>query len=119
MVFINSNVKSYGISLRTMPSQKDIITFRYAHVAVQQLRSPIQFGQAARVEFSDGIPTVVVGVTQENLADDFFIEYNRIISRNIFLNVGFSLSFAGEGIESIVGDTSLWTGGFLNVVFNY
>ncbi len=119
MVFINSNVKSFGISLRTMPSPKDIITLRYNHIAAQQLRSPVQFGQAARVEFSDDIPTVVVGVLQPSLADDFFIEYNRVISQHIFFNVGFSMSFAGEGIDSIVGETSIWTGGFLNVVLNY
>ncbi|GAA4812908.1 alginate export family protein [Litoribaculum gwangyangense] len=119
MVFINSNVKSFGLSIRMMPSQKDIITFRYASIAAQQLNSPIQFGQAARVEFSDNIPTVVVGVSQPSLANDFFIEYNRIINRNIFFNAGFSMSFAGNGIENIVGDTSIWTGGFVNIVFNY
>ncbi|WP_345005654.1 hypothetical protein [Snuella lapsa] len=51
MVFINSNVQSNGVSIRVSPSKKDIITLRYAHISAQQLRSPIQFGQAARVEF--------------------------------------------------------------------
>lgn len=119
MVFINSNVKAFNLSIRMVPSPKDIVTLRYSNISVQQLRSPIQFGQAARVEFSDNIPTVVTGVTQRGLADDFFIEYNRIISRNIYFNAGFSMSFAGNGIESIVGETSIWTGGFVNVVFNY
>ncbi|EZH72352.1 hypothetical protein ATO12_23145 [Aquimarina atlantica] len=119
MVFINSNVQSHGLSIRLQPKPKDIITFRYSHIRAQQLQSPIQFGQAARVEFSDGIPTVVAGVTNKHLADDFFIEYNKVITQNIYVNAGFSLSIAGKGIENIVGDTSLWTGAFLNVVFNY
>ena len=119
MVFINSNVKAFTLSLRMVPSVKDVITLRYSFISAQQLRSPIQFGQAGRVEFSDGIPTVVSGVTQENLADDLFIEYNRVITKNIFLNAGLAISFAGKGITSIVEDVSPWSGGFLNVVFNY
>ncbi|MDC7997998.1 alginate export family protein [Gilvibacter sediminis] len=119
MVFINSNLRSFMLSLRVMPSQKDILTLRYANIAAQQLRSPIQFGQAARVEFSDGIPTVVSGVTEANLANDIFLEYNRVVSRNLFVNAGFAFSFAGDGINNIVGDTSVWSGAFVNVVFNY
>lgn len=119
MVFINSNLKSYGLTFRMSPSPRDIITLRYANIAAQQLRSPIQFGQAARVEINNGTTTVVSGVTRENLADDFFIEYNRIINKNIYFNAGLAISFARNGIESIVGDTSAWSGGFINVVFNY
>ncbi|MBN1184961.1 MAG: hypothetical protein JXB49_21935 [Bacteroidales bacterium] len=119
MVFINSNVQSHGLSLRIFPSKKDILTLRYAHISVQQLLSPIQFGQATRVEFSEDIPTVISGVTNRHLADDIFLEYNRIINQNIYFNAGFSISFPGKGIRSIVGNTSNWTGGFVNIVFNF
>ncbi|MDY2586831.1 alginate export family protein [Winogradskyella aquimaris] len=120
MVFINSNVKAFGFSVRTMPSPKDILTFRYNAISAHKLRSPLQFGQAARVDFADGEgSTVIAGVTEKPLADDFFLEYNRIINQNIFFNVGFSMSFAGKGITSIRPDVSTWTGGFANIVFNY
>ena len=119
MVFINSNLKAFGVTLRMMPSPKDILTLRYTNVSVYELRSPIQFGQAARVEFSDGIPTVVAGVTEPELADDIFIEYNRIISKNIFFNAGVAVSFSGNGINNITNDTSPWNGGYVNIVFNY
>ena len=119
MVFINSNVQSFGVTVRVMPSLKDIITFRYANISVHRLLSPVQFGQAARVEFSDGVPTVVSGVLERPLADDFFVEYNRVINKNIFFNAGLSISFAGKGITSIVDSTNAWSGGFVNVVFNY
>lgn len=119
MVFINSNVQSHGLSLRLILPKKNILTLRYAHISAQQLLSPIQFGQATRVEFSEDIPTVISGVTNRKLADDFFLEYNRIINQNIYFNAGFSISFPGKGIRSIVGNTSNWTGGFVNIVFNY
>ncbi|GAA0732916.1 alginate export family protein [Aquimarina litoralis] len=119
MVFINSNVQSQGITFQVRPSSSDIITLRYAHIAAQQLRSPIQFGQAARVEFSNEIPTVIAGVTNSHLADDVFIEYNKIIGKHLFFNAGFSISFPGKGIRNITNSTSNWTGGFLNFVINY
>ncbi|MBL7472233.1 alginate export family protein [Robertkochia sediminum] len=76
MVFINSNVEAYAFTARAKPTEKDAFTLRYAHVRAMELKSPVQFGQAARVEFSeDGIPTVVTGVNKRSLAEDFFLEY--------------------------------------------
>jgi hypothetical protein len=119
MVFINSNVQAHGLTLRFLPTMQDIVTLRYSHIRVNELRSTIQFGQATRVVFSGEIPTVFPGVTQPHLADDFFIEYTRVISHNIYLTTGFSLSVAGNGISSITGDTANWTGGFINVVCDF
>ena len=119
MVFINSNVQAFTLSFRMVPSPRDIITLRYTNIAVHQLRSPIQFGQAARVDFSDGASTVVSGVTERGLGDDFFIEYNRVINKNIFFNAGFSVGLAGKGITVLTDTTSTWTGAFANIVFNY
>jgi len=120
MVFINSNVQSHGLSLRLKPTALDAVTLRYAHVRVDQLRSPVQFGQATRLDFSDGISTVVSGVTDAHLSDDFFVEYNRIVNPNTFLNAGISTSIPGRGIKKVAGgDAPNWTGVFFNIVFNY
>lgn len=120
MVFINSNVQAAGASLRVVPTQRDIFTLRYSYIAAHRLRSPLQFGQAARVDFSDGEQsTVVSGVTMHHVADDLFLEYNRVVSANIFVNAGVSVSVAGAGIQSIVGSTTNWSGAYLNVVVNY
>ncbi|WP_235857815.1 alginate export family protein [Marimonas lutisalis] len=120
MVFINSNVQSHNLALRLKPGPKDTITFRYAHIRANELFSPIQFGQGTRVVFSNGVPTVISGVTDPHLADDFFVEYSRIINQNTFLTAGVSLSKPGSGITGAVGgNVPNWTGGFLNVVFNF
>jgi hypothetical protein len=120
MVFINTNVNAHGLALRLAPTPRDTVTFRYAHIRANELFSPIQFGQATRVDFGDGVSTVISGVTDPHLSDDFFIEYNRIINRNTFLTAGISLSVPGAGITSVVaGDVPNWTGGFINVVFNF
>lgn len=120
LVFINSNVQSHQLTLKLMPSPKDFLTFRTAYIAVNKLRSPIQFGQATRLEITDNLGSVISGVTHRHLANDFFVEYTRLLNRNIFLTTGFSISTPGKGIKVAAGGSApAWTGGFVNVVVNY
>lgn len=115
--FINSNVNALTLAFRVKPTQRDTLTLRYAHIRANELNSPIQFGQATRVDINGN---VVTGVTDAHLADDIFLEYSRVINRNTFLTAGFSASFPGAGINNVVGgDAPVWTGGFVNVVVNY
>lgn len=120
MVFINSNVHAHTLALRMQPTKQDTLTLRYSHIRANELRSPIQFGQATRVDTTGGTANVISGVTNAHLSDDVFLEYNRIINRNTFLTAGLSVSFPGKGIRTTVdGDVPNWTGAFVNVVFNY
>lgn len=119
MVFINSNVNAHQIALRITPTERDTLTLRYAYIDANQLRSPVQFGQATRVDLTSYAPGLVTGVTNRHLADDFFVEYTRKLSANIYLTAGYSLSFPGAGIASIVNSKTPWTGGFINVVASY
>ncbi|MEL7091599.1 MAG: alginate export family protein [Pseudomonadota bacterium] len=115
--FINSNVNALSVAVQVKPTQKDTLTLRYAHIRANELNSPVQFGQATRIDAS-GI--VVSGVTDAHLADDLFLEYSRIINRNTFLTAGVSVSFPGAGIDNVIGGSAdPWTGGFVNVVFNF
>ena len=118
--FINSNVNALSLAVQMRPSPRDTITARYAHIRANELRSPIQFGQATRLETSGAGANVVSGVTDAHLADDVFLEYSRIINRNTFLTGGLAISFPGQGIKDIVGsDAEPWTGAFVNVVVNF
>lgn len=122
MVYINSNVRAHGVALRVQPSPKDTLTLRYAHLRANELRSPLQFGQAARVDLTPGgdPANIVAGVTDAHLSDDLFLEYSRIITRNLFLTAGISVSDPGDGNNLLVpGGADEWTGGFVNLVFNY
>ncbi|MBN2906304.1 MAG: alginate export family protein [Rhodobacteraceae bacterium] len=115
--FINSNVNALTLALRVQPTAQDTWTLRYAHIRANELNSPVQFGQATRVDINGN---VVSGVTDTHLADDLFLEYSRIINRNTFLTAGVSVSFPGQGIDNVVGgNADPWTGGFINVVFNF
>lgn len=119
MVFINSNANAHQIALRVMPTERDTLTLRYAYIDANQLRSPIQFGQATRVYPTGSSESLVAGVNSRHLADDFFLEYTRKLSSNIYLTAGYSISFPGKGISSIIGSKAPWTGGFVNVVVSY
>lgn len=88
-------------------------------VRAHELHSPVQFGQATRVDPSNG-GIVVSGVTDAHLSEDLFLEYTRVINPNIYLTGGFSISFPGDGIKTAAGrGAPNWTGAFLNVVINY
>lgn len=119
MTFINSNVNAHQVELSIRPSRQDTITLRYAHIRVNELRSPVQFGQATRFELAGG-DNIVTGVTDPHLADDVFLEYSRIINRNTYLTAGVSASVPGRGLELAARqDLPVWFGGFVNLVVNY
>lgn len=120
MVFINSNVNAHLLSLQVSPSTRDTVTLRYAHISANELGSPIQFGQATRPILPDGVPILISGVTSYHLSDDFFLEYIRALTPNIYLTADYSLSIPGPGVDSVtLAEAPIWTGGFVNVVFNY
>lgn len=120
MTFINSNVQAHSIALRVQPTALDTLTLRYARIQANELRSPIQFGQATRVDTAGSEANVVAGVTNAHLSDDLFLEYNRVLNRHTFLTAGVAISVPGKGIRAVTGgDTPNWTGGFVNLVVNY
>jgi hypothetical protein len=121
MTFINSNVNAHQVELSVRPSEQDTITLRYAHIRANELRSPIQFGQATRFDFAGtDRDNIIAGVTDPYLADDLFLEYSRIINPNTYLTAGISASFPGEGLELAARrDLPVWLGGFVNVVIDY
>jgi hypothetical protein len=115
--FINSNVNALTLALAVKLTPRDTLTLRYSHIRANELNSPIQFGQATRVDVNGN---VVAGVTDPHLSDDLFLEYNRVINRNTFLSGGIAVSFPGAGIDNVVGgDAPNWTGGYLNIVINF
>lgn len=119
MTFINSNVHAHQFELSVRPSMQDTITLRYSHIRANELRSPVQFGQATRFEIAGG-DNIVTGVTDPHLADDVFLEYSRILNRNTYLTAGVSASFPGKGLEQAAQrDLPVWLGAFVNVVINY
>lgn len=117
MIFINSNVNAWQVAASITPTPVDTFTVRIHRIDADQLRSPIQFGQATRVE-GDDVDNPITGVTRHHLSDDLYFEYFRVVSPNLFLTTGFSVSNPQAGMKSIVADPPIWTGAYINLIAN-
>jgi hypothetical protein len=71
------------------------------------------------VGVSGGEPRLVTGVPDPHLADEFYAEYTRAVSQNVFVTTGFAVSMPGRGLKAIAPDVPTWFGGLVNVVVKY
>jgi hypothetical protein len=120
LAFYNTNVRTHRLSLNLMATQQDFFTFSYWRVEAAEENSPLQFGQAGRLELIDGQPVLVSGVPNEHLSDDLYAEYVRMISANVYLTVGAGVSFPGSGLEASAGrGLDVWAGALVNFTVKY
>ena len=117
--FLNSNVLAHRLSLNLTINPQNFMTFYYWHVRADQVNSPIQFGQAGRVVASGGEPRLVAGVPDPHLSDDFYLEYTRVFSPQVFLTTGLAVSVPGRGLRELVDDAKTWVGGLMNLTLKY
>ena len=117
--FLNSNVFAHRLSLNLTVTPRDMMAFYYWHVRADQVNSPIQFGQAGRFIVTGGEPSLVAGVATPHLSDDFYLEYTRVVSQNIYLTSGFAVSIPGRGLRELVADSKTWIGGLVNLTVKY
>lgn len=117
--FLNSNVLAHRVSLNLTINPKNLMAIYYWHVRADQINSPIQFGQAGRITASGGEPRLVSGVPNAHLSDDFYAEYTRVITANIFLTTGVAVSLPGQGLRELVPDATTWVGMLANLTVKY
>lgn len=110
-------MNSLVLFLRAESAPREARTLRYAHIRANELNSLIQFGQASRVNVDGNVVSVV---TDPHFADDIYLDFNRVITRQTFLTAGLSVSFPGSGVDDVIGERAdPWTGGFFDVVVNF
>jgi hypothetical protein len=118
--FLNTNVRYHRATLGLVASSQDFLKLQYVHTRADQLRSPIQFGQAARAEFGDGGFTIASGVTKAHLADEVYAEWAHVWTPQISTALWAAYALPGSGLKSIPGArTEPWaaTGVLLTVRF--
>ncbi len=120
LAFYNSNVMAHRFGVDVTLSERDFAKARYWHVRTAQENSPIQFGQGAEVEFENGTPIIIAGVQTPHLSDDFYLEYTRVLTANLFLTAGGALSIPGAGLRDAArGLAEDWWGGYVNLSVKY
>ena len=102
------------------PPPKDALTLRHAPIRADELRGPIKFEQATRVEPAGGTASVMARFTDAHPSDDLLLEVSRIVDRNTSLTAGVSVSCHSVGFQNVtVGHALNWTGGFIHVDFDF
>lgn len=101
--FLNSNARYHRASLGLVATQQDFLKFQYVHTRADELRSPIQFGQAGRGQFDNGGFTIVNGVTKPHLADEFYAEWAHVWTPQISTALWTSYAIPGSGLKSLPG----------------
>jgi hypothetical protein len=120
LAFYNTNVRTHRFSVNLTVTPQDFLTVSYWRVEASEVNSPLQFGQAGRIQTIDGQPVLVSGVPDEHLSDDFYVEYVRMISPNAFLTLGVGVSLPGDGLEAQAGRSlDPWVGGLVNLTFQF
>jgi hypothetical protein len=117
--FLNSNVQVHRLQCNVNWTERDTISFYYWHLRADQINSPLQFGQAGRVDVVGGEPQLVSGVPDSHLSDDFYVEDFRILNPNWYLTVGFAVSVPGRGLRALVDDPTTWYGALASLAFQY
>lgn len=119
-VFYNSNVVVQRVRLELVFSPRDFVSVSYWDVRADKANSPIQFGQGARVAIVGNSLGLVSGFPQRDLTREFYAEYVRVISRQLFLTTGIGVAYPQDGIKAVVTNSARrWSGALVNITYRY
>ena len=120
LAFFNANIIAQRVRLELMLSQRDFLNLNYWYVQAAEKNSPLQFGQAARLEVSGGTPVLVSGVPDRELSNECYVEYVHMFSQHVFLTAGVAGSFPGQGIRELIpSGANDWWGGLINLTVRF
>lgn len=101
--FLNSNVNYHRVTLDLVASSQDFLKLQYVHTRANELSSPLQFGQGARLGVVNGNLVLTTGVTSHNLADELYAGWTHVWTPQIVTTLWASAGFPGRGITSLPG----------------
>ncbi len=104
--FLNSNVNYHRVTLNLVASPQDFLKFQYVHTRANELNSPLQFGQGARLSVVNGNLELVTGVAYHDLVDELYAELTHVWTPQITTTLWGSAGFPGRGITSLPGINS-------------
>jgi hypothetical protein len=114
--FLNANLNYHRFTLQLAPTHADFLKFQYVITNANELNSPIQFGQAARLDLEQG--GLIVGAPESHLADEFYGEWTHLFSQSVAATLWGSVAIPGDGIEQTYpgyGDPWLGAGFIVSV----
>lgn len=114
--WLNANLRAHRFIVDAYVSARDILQFQYVHASVDQINSPVQFGQGAQFKGA----RLVVGVPKSELSDEFYLQYVRIFSPKLVASAFVSRSSPGDGLKAAATPgTKAWTTVGLGLTANF
>ncbi len=109
-VFLNSNLRFQRITSDWKLSKADFLRVQFINVRADKLRSPIQFGQFARLDIESG--GIVVGVTSPQLSNELYVSWSRTLTKKMNFTLWGSTARPGKGLKTASDAVKLhsWTG---------
>jgi hypothetical protein len=104
--FFNSNVNYHRLTVNLVTTQQDFLKFQYVHTRANELNSPLQFGQGARLSVVNGNLVLSTGVAFHDLADEIYAEWTHVWTPQITTTLWGSAGVPGRGITSLPGISS-------------
>ncbi len=113
--FLNSNLNFHRLSLQLAASEQDFLMVQNVITSANELNSPIQFGQGARLDLEEG--GLVVGAPAHHLATEIYGEWTHVFTPTVTATLWGSLAWPGDGIAEIAPGVSdeTWAGAGLVV----
>lgn len=117
--FYNANLWVQRLRVDLVLSPRDFANIGYYDVRAARANSPVQYGQAARLEFQDGQPVVVSGFPDRRLTHEWYLEHTRVLTPHWFLTWGIAIAKPRQGLRAVVPDARTWYGGLVNIAWTF
>jgi len=118
--FYNSNLTVHRFRVDLVLSPRDYLNVSFWDVRAAKANSPVQYGQAARLNITGGQVGLVSGFPVRSLSKEVYVEYTRVLNQNLFVTAGLALALPQEGVQALLPNGSKrWVGALANVVYRF
>lgn len=118
--FYNSNLRVDRFRVDLAVSARDFVNLNYWNVRAAEANSPLQYGQAARLAPTGGSFALVTGVPTRALSQELYVEWTRVLTRQLFLTAGIAVAMPDDGVKALVPTgAKTWVGGLVNLSWKY
>nr|WP_295130788.1 hypothetical protein [uncultured Roseateles sp.] len=104
--WLNANLRAQRFIIDAYLSPSDIIQFQRVSASVDQLNSPVQFGQGVR--FSEN--GLLVGVPEAKLSTELYLQYVHVFNPKLIASTFLARNTPGAGLKATAPQgTQAWT----------
>jgi hypothetical protein len=120
LTFYNSNLRVDRLRVDLVLSGQDFLNINYWDVRAARVDSPVQYGQAARLQLSADGATLVSGFPRPQLSREVYVEHTHVFGPRLFVTWGVAAAFPRAGVDALVpGGGRDWWGALANFTYKH